>query len=178
MKIILIGLLATGLVAMLSAHQPKFIMDRQPTLEKPIMIGKPDISKAFYGDLNGAPEYFKFILKDSLNFYLNILVPDIPVYRDYRFSVELLDSSQNLIYLLDSSQTVWKPFYEKYGKDNYLMGPEVRVPLGKGIYFIRVFNATNQGRYSLATGEKESFPPLEIWRAFWVMPKLKKRFFK
>jgi len=177
MKKIFIGLLAIGLYAALFAHQPKFIMDRQPTQENPIMIGKPDVSKAFYGDLNGAPEYFEFALKDSLNFYMNILVPDIPLYRDCRFSAELLDSSQSLIYLLDSSQTVWKPFYEKYGKDNYLMGPEVRVPLGKGIYFIRVFNAANQGRYSLATGEKESFPLLEIWRAIWVMPKLKKRFF-
>ncbi len=174
-KNIIIAFIA--LISLLFAHQPKFIMDSSPTAAEPYPIQHPEISKAFYGDLNGAPEWFKVVLPESLALYINILVPDIPVYRDHRFSVEVLDSSQTVIFLLDSNQTAWKPFYEKYGKDNYLMGPETRVPLASGTYYLRVFNAANNGRYALATGEKESFPLLEIWRAIRIMPRIKKRFF-
>lgn len=158
-------------------HQPRFIMKQDPTRDDPVLIERPTISKAYYGELKDTAEYFTFLLKDPLSMYLNLLVPDIDTFRDYRFSADLFDSAWNLIYTLDSGQAAWKPFYEKYGKDNYLMGPEARVPLKAGTYHIRVFNATGKGRYALATGEKESFPLIEIWRAIRVMPKLKKHFF-
>lgn len=159
-------------------HQPRFIMDRHPTRSNPVIVQQPTISKAFYGELKDTAAYFKVQLEDSLNIYLNLLVPDIDSFRDYRFSADLLDSAWNPVYNLDSGQVAWKPFYEKYGKGHYLMGPETRVPLKAGTYYIRVFNAAGAGRYALATGEKESFPLLEIWRAIRVMPKLKKKFFK
>ncbi len=166
-----------GSFCLLDAHQPNLVMSQQSTMSDPVIVEKPEISKAYYGELNDAAEYFKVTLKETLSFYMNVLVPDIPVYRRFRFSVELQDSSGNPIYLLDSGQTTWKPFYEKYGKDNYLMGPEARIPLQKGTYYLRVFNITNQGRYVLATGEKESFPVPVIVRTIFVMPKLKKQFF-
>lgn len=159
------------------AHQPRYIMDQNPTRDNPILVAQPEVSKAYYGALQDTAEYFKVVLNDSLNFYLNLLVPDIDTFRDFRFSADLLDAGWNQIYTLDSGQTAWKPFYEKYGKDNYLMGPEAHVPLKAGTYYIRVYNAAGAGRYSLATGEKESFPLLEIWRTIRVMPKLKKNFF-
>jgi hypothetical protein len=170
--LILAIVLATGY-----GHQPRFIMGQIPTRDNPIIVKQPTISKAFYGELKDTAAYFKVVLHDTLSIYLNLLVPDIDTFRDYKFSADLLDSAWNLICRLDSGQAAWKPFYEKYGKDNYLMGPETRVPLKAGTYYIRVFNAVGAGRYALATGEKESFPLLEIWRAIRVMPKLKKHFF-
>jgi len=158
-------------------HQPRFIMDQHPTRDNPVRVEQPAISKAFYAELKDTAAYYKVILHDSLTFYMNLLVPDIDGFRDYRFSADLLDSAWNQIYRLDSGQTAWKPFYEKYGKDNYRIGPEARVPLKAGTYYLRVFNAAAAGRYALATGEKESFPLLEIWRTIRVMPKLKKQFF-
>jgi hypothetical protein len=158
-------------------HQPQFIMDQHPTRDNPIVVKRAVVSKAFYAELKDTAAYFQVVLEDSLTLFMNLLVPDIDGFRDYRFSADLLDSAWTLVYRLDSGQTAWKPFYEKYGKDNYRMGPETRVPLKAGTYYIRVFNAAGAGRYALATGEKESFPLFEIWRTIRVMPKLKKHFF-
>ena len=169
--------LMLSMAAVVFGHQPRFIMDQQPTRNKPIHVEHPNISKAYYAELADSAAYFTLDLDDTLTLYMNVLVPDIPVYRDYRFSADLLDSAWELIYTLDSASISWKPFYEKYGKDNYLMGPEARVPLKAGTYHIRVYNQTGAGRYVLATGEKESFPLLEIWKTIRVMPKLKKQFF-
>jgi hypothetical protein len=152
-------------------------MDKNPTREDPIVVNQPAISKAFYGVLSDTAEYYKVTLDDTMSLYLNLLAPDIDTFRDYRFSADVFDADWNLIYTLDSGQAAWKKFYEKYGKDNYVMGPETRVPLQAGVYYIRVYNSSGKGRYALATGEKESFPLIEIWRAIVVMPKLKKQFF-
>lgn len=50
-------------------------------------------------------------------------------------------------------------FFEEFGRDDYPRGPEARVDVEAGVYLIKVYSADNQGMYSLAVGEQESFPP-------------------
>ena len=42
----------------INAHQPKLIYNT-PSKENPFIVNDPEISKAFYGKLSGAPHFFK-----------------------------------------------------------------------------------------------------------------------
>jgi hypothetical protein len=162
------------------AHQPRYVMNTNLTEQDPYLILEPEISKAFYGDLNGAPAYYKLVLDKPLKFYVNVLVPDITNYNKIVFSVEILKAVSNQfkkIGYLDGQKAEWKKYYEEFGRDNYMMGPEARFDLDKGVYLIKVMNDKNYGRYTLAAGEKESFPLTEIIRVIFTLPKIKKDFF-
>jgi hypothetical protein len=61
------------------------------------------------------------------------------------------------MFTAEGTKSVWRRFYEKYGRDHYYMGPEYDAMAGEGIYYVRVFNGSNRGRYSLAIGKREKF---------------------
>jgi hypothetical protein len=71
----------------------------------------------------------------------------------------------------------WTPFYEEFGGDNYLQGPEIGFNASTGNYTIRIHSPSNTGKYTLAIGEKEEFPPNEIINTLILLPKLKSDFF-
>ena len=54
------------------AHQPKLIK-YNPTKENPHEVINPDISKAYYAKLNGAPHYYRLKIEKELLFYTSIL---------------------------------------------------------------------------------------------------------
>jgi hypothetical protein len=49
--------------------------------------------------------------------------------------------------------------------------------VGPGVYRIQVSNVENRGKYVLAVGELEKFPPKVILRTLITLPKLKRDFF-
>ena len=153
------------------AHQPRIDFG-QGTISNPIQVDKPEISKAYYSSLNGNPEYYIINSDKDFNLYLNILSPDIPNSKT-DFSVEVI--SNNFNFTLNGKE--WKNFYEPFGGDNYLQGPELDKQVTSGTYLIKVSNTNNQGKYSLAIGKIESFPPLEIIKTTFALPKIKKDFF-
>ncbi|MDP2909991.1 MAG: hypothetical protein Q8N69_02890, partial [bacterium] len=55
------------------AHQPRIVEGNGLT-----QIKNPDISQAFYGDLNGGAHEFEINLPQAKEIYLGILVPDLP----------------------------------------------------------------------------------------------------
>ena len=149
----------------LFAHQPKLI-NYSPSIDKPHAVTDPEISKAYYGKLNGEPHYYIINSEKDFLFYTSILSPKID--DEYNWlSIEVLDSSRNLIYKADGSKFTWTPWYEPYARDWYWKGPEIGIDSGKefqtsftigpGIYYIKVFNDDNLGNYSLAIGEAEFF---------------------
>ena len=81
-----------------------------------------------------------------------------------------MDSNQNVIKDLDGESFKWWPWYEKYGKKWYWVGPEFGVKFksnntfAAGDYFIKVSNTNNKGNYVLATGDIEKFGPFVIGR--------------
>ena len=147
------------------AHQPKLI-NYSPTIESPHKVFFPEISKAYFSKLTGQPHYYVINSEDDFLFYTSILSPKINE-EPSRFSLEVLDGDQNIVYKVDGSNFEWTAWYEPYARDWYWKGPEIGVESGKefqtsftidaGTYYIKVFNESNTGHYSLAVGEAEFF---------------------
>jgi hypothetical protein len=171
MKKIILMLFAVMMLNGVIAHQPR--VGFEGALESPIQVEKPEISKAYYGELEGNPEYYEINSDNDFLLYLNILAPDIQGARK-DFIVEVLQNDE-IIFILDDA--AWGEFYEPFGGDNYLMGPELEEQVTSGTYIIKVSNPDNAGKYSLAVGKIESFPPIEIIKTIFALPKLKKDFF-
>ncbi|MFZ5365471.1 MAG: hypothetical protein ACOZBH_04740 [Patescibacteria group bacterium] len=165
-----------------SAHQPRIAE------EEVIYVENPEVSQAFYGELNGAPEIYIIDSDRNFRLYVGILSPDIPgADKDFSVRVAEQDTDQPFEYLLDASKSDWELFHEEFAKDDYFNGPELKdtsyegelprgVEVGAGKYQLTVFSPDNSGKYVLVVGEKEEFPPKEIWNTFKVLPKLKKDF--
>lgn len=164
---------------MAQAHQPRTTGQGQGDghQDDPISVPDPEVSKAYYERLDGEPAFYKIAAEAPFALYVNILVPDIPAERDRRFSVEILNESGGRVALLDGEKSEWTQFYEPFGGDAYFMGPELRMNVSEGEYTLKVFSADNQGKYVLAVGEKEAFPPSEIFNALVTVPRIKQEFF-
>ena len=167
------------LLPMASAHQPKLVMGWNIHSEQnALLVPEPEISKAYYGELTGKPDYYKIVLDKQTPVYLGILSPYAPEART-DFTVELYDYKDNYsmtkVILLEGGQ--WKPMYEPFGGDWYLQGPEAKENLTNVTYYIKVSSPSNQGKYSLAIGDVESFPPAEAVNAYITLPMLKQFFF-
>ena len=74
MKNLLIILFFFISVTNTSAHQPKLIK-YSPTLNEPHNVIEPEISKAYYGKLNGKPHYYKIKSNTDFSFYAGITIP-------------------------------------------------------------------------------------------------------
>jgi hypothetical protein len=177
LSILLFSLLLFACASVVNAHQPRLVMDKNSTKEKPIIVEAPEISKAYYGRLKGKPDYYKINSSKTFRLYLGLLLPNISGDEMNFVSAEVWDSTGKELLLLDGTQQQWNPYYEKFGGDWYLEGPEAKINLPAGTYFIEVYNSTNRGKYSLAIGDIESFPPLEIIKTIALLPVIKERFF-
>ena len=163
-----------------SAHQPRLTMGLDIHSENTsLLVENPQVSQAFYGELNGRPDYYKIILDKPARIYFGITAPAIPE-QVTDFTVELYDHKDTAItqvFLLDGTKSQWKPFYEEFGGDWYLQGPEARENLTNVTYYIKVSSPSNQGKYALAIGEEESFPPGETLNTYLLLPIIKQQFF-
>lgn len=174
-RLLIFLLIFLNFMILVTAHQPRIVFDFNNSIGNPIMVEKPEISKAYYGELKGAPDYYKIESSNDFNLYLNILSPDLMNSRT-DFFVEVISNKQ-VIFSLDGNNSQWKNFYEGFGGDYYLMGPELETKLEAGTYYIKVSNKDNIGKYSLAIGKLESFPLGEIIKTTLILPRLKEDFF-
>ncbi|MDH5185903.1 MAG: hypothetical protein OEZ20_05690 [candidate division WOR-3 bacterium] len=155
-------------------HQPRLVYDEELTIENPKIVENPEISQAFYGKLKGKPEYYKIGSDQEFNLYVNIVVPAKQGARtDFRVEISIKDT----FITLNGESFQWEKFFEQFGGDHYLKGPEFEKRVRKGEYLIKVYNPANQGSYSLVVGKIEAFPPKEAINAILSLPKLKKDFF-
>jgi len=147
------------------AHQPKLI-NYSPSLNNPLQVVDPEISKAYYSELKGNAHYYKITSNKEFLFYAGILSPKVN--DSYKWlSLDVLDKDRNTIYQADGSNFDWKAWYEPYARDYYWKGPEIGMDtngefktsfaLKAGTYTIKVYNEDNLGHYSLAVGEAEFF---------------------
>jgi hypothetical protein len=157
------------------AHQPRIAFGSRHPLEAPIVIEKPEISKAYYGELKGEADYYTIESDKSFKLYLNILAPDQEGARTDT-SVDVTSGSQKIATLKGSSAE-WKSFFEEFARDNYLRGPEFEQMVPAGRYYLKVYNRDNRGKYSLAVGDIESFPLDETIKTALRLPSIKKHFF-
>jgi len=169
-KIILLALCAVFLMPNFAlAHQPRITESRLTE------VPSPEVSKAYYGKLTGAPDVYIVSSSVSFGFYVNVLVPDIAGQKKDVSAVILKGGAE--IAKLDSANFAWESFYEPFGADTYWMGPEYKARAEAGTYEIRVFSPNNDSKYSLAIGELEAFDMKEGLNALTIIPELKKNFF-
>jgi hypothetical protein len=179
MKLILaiFFLLAAGV----SAHQPRLIDT------KTVDIQNPEISQAFYGELKGSPVEFRIRSNKDFRLYVGLLVPDL---NGVRKNISAKIDGTDTIGLLDGTNFDWTPFYEEYGQDHYFWGPEFCAEdsvkgvelkgrtVAAGDYRISVYNPTNEGKFTLVTGDIETFPIQETIKTILITPRLKAQFFE
>jgi len=173
--VILVLLLAS--IPMVSAHQPRLNTETAVSTQNPIIVDNPEISQAFYGELNGKPAYYQINSDKPFQLYVNLLVPTSPGQGGEFVSAEITDTSGNVVIFLNGTNSNWTPYFEEFGGDYYLKGPEATLEVPAGVYNIRVFNSQNQGKYSIAIGKIESFPANEAITALFTLPLLKEQFF-
>lgn len=157
------------------AHQPRLVDDRPS-----IIVRDPEISQAFYARLAGNPQTYDIRSEAPLRLYVNLLVPDIRgIETDYEAAVfRETDGKEELLARLDGKTYAWRPFYEPFGGDLYLLGPEYDEQVPAGAYTVVVTSPDNTGKYVLAVGKIEKFPPKEMARTIVALPKLKRYFGK
>jgi len=157
------------------AHQPRLVNDRPS-----IIVRDPEISQAFYARLAGNPQTYDIRSEAPLRLYVNLLVPDIPgIETDYEAAVfRETGGKKELLARLDGKTYAWRPFYEPFGGDRYLLGPEYDEQVPAGAYTVVVTSPDNTGKYVLAVGKIEKFPPKEMARTIVALPKLKRYFGK
>jgi hypothetical protein len=163
-------LVALGASGTAYAHQPYLVTDTGAT-----RVDRPEVSKAFYAELSGEPAVYEIVSPESFDLYINILVPDeVGIPTDLSVTVT---RGPDTIALLEGPAHGWMKFYEPFGGDSYLMGPEQRLRVGPGAYIATVMRPGNDGRYVLVVGEREEFSLKEITRVIGLMPRLKRDFF-
>jgi hypothetical protein len=164
-------------LAVAAAHQPRLDAGANISIENPIIVNEPEISQAFYGELQGQPNFYKITSDKPFKFYLNLLVPASPGIPPDYISADLLDANGNVLLTVNGTNSTWESYFEEFGGDYYLKGPEIRADLTAGTYYIKVYNGKNEGKYSIAVGEIESFPIDETLAALVTIPLLKEQFF-
>jgi len=135
------------------AHQPRLVSG-----EGQIDITSPQISQAFYATLGGAPQVYRVAVGQEMHLYVSLLVPDLPGQRtDFVLEVSTAADAETLLVRLEGSAHEWTPFYEPFGGDRYLSGPDAELLVPPGDYLLLVSNADNLGRYVLSVGREERF---------------------
>ncbi len=156
------------------AHQPRLVFD-QP-IGQVINVQNPEISQAFYGILSGQEDVYQIVSDTWFLLYVSLVVPKISGSRT-DFTVDVIEGNAAVYTRLDGKWFVWTDFFEPFAGDIYLQWPSIEKQVGSWTYTIKVSNADNHGKYSLAIGKIESFPLNETIHTYKVLPELKMVFF-
>jgi hypothetical protein len=172
MRIIILGffIILVSWPLTILAHQPRIVESEK------INVTKPEISKAYYGNLSGQPHTYIISASSAIDLYVNILLP-FNEGPGKNVLVKIFKDDQTLVRLSPSKED-WKEFFEPFGQSMYWQGPEFKIRADAGKYKILVQSREKNIRYVLAIGETESFKGIESLKAILVIPKLKKNFFK
>ena len=148
------------------AHQPRLVTGNKTEVKN------PEVSQAFYAELRGKAQRYVIGAKDHFSLYVQLTIPDHKdMRRDFKVTISL---GKKIIAKIDGDKAKWKRFYEPFGGDYYLLGPDFdQANSEHGKYSIEVSNRGNTGKYVLVFGKKEQFPPAEMMRTMSIMPKVK-----
>lgn len=157
---------------MASAHQPRLVQ------ESSTVVADPEVSKAYYGTLAGAPQTYRISATAPFDLYVNILVPDIAGQKKDVSAAIYRAGTNTPIVILGGSNGAWSRFWEPFGRNWYWQGAEYKTRADAGTYEIRVSSTMNDSKYTLAVGEIEKFDAKETLNAITLIPKLKQQFFR
>jgi len=156
------------------AHQPNLVS------QAAVEVKDPEISRAFYGVLEGSLHEYHLVSSAPFTLYLNLLTPLLPnAEKDFEVRVwKLTGSEKQTLVTINTADFPWKEYYEEFAGDNYYMGPEWEAKVDPGACLITVSTPAPYAKYVLAVGKVESFPVSEMLRTLGVLPALKMSFFE
>lgn len=159
----------TAMITPIQAHQPRIV--EGGTIE----VTDPEISKAYYGQLDGSPHLYTIHADKDFDLYVSILVPDA---KSPKKDVWAEVFKKNLLLsALGGSGAKWVSFFEPFGQSTYWEGGEYKARVEAGVYTVKVSSPDNDSKYSLAIGETEKFDIKETLNALKSIPHLKRDFF-
>ncbi len=141
--------------------------------ETQIRVYQPEVSKAYYGELDGQPVNFYLDSTQPFPLYIGMLLPTEPggmknlVVRLYRNGEQISE--------LNGLNFEWNIYYDEFANDEYWLGPEYRIyPADPGEYRIELSRSDeNSGKYILAIGEVDSYEPSELFTTIRNTPGMK-----
>lgn len=92
------------------AHQPRIVESTETN------ITDPEISKAYYGELQGQPHTYLLNAPEEFDLYVNTLVPDISDQKK-DITAEIFKDGESIT-TLNGSDFQWTQFFEPFGHDN------------------------------------------------------------
>ena len=120
--------------------------------------------------------WHEIVSRRPFTVYAQITVPEIRgARRDYRLTI--LGPDGQLLARLSTPTSHWKRFFEPFGGDHYLTGPEYRRHVPAEHYIVQVTRPGNRGTYVLAIGEAEQWGPIEALSALMALPTIKHGYF-
>jgi len=151
------------------AHLPYLEADK-----KAVVVVDPEISKAYYGWLQGSAADYLIDSRQPFLLYLNLLAPQVEN-AQLDFSMKIYKDG-DLLETRSDEDAFWQVDYEPFANDYYLKGPEYETQMSPGNYKIEIFNSGNSGNYVLAVGKKEDLSFGQFLRTLAVLPQVKQEF--
>lgn len=170
-KLIPLTLIALFFIApvLTFAHQPRLVESEA------IEVIDPEVSKAYYGELSGAPHIYSINTTEPIDLYVGILMPYADDSgKDVQAEIR---KGEDLLQVIGGKNADWKEMFEFFGQSTYWDGGEYKASVDAGEYTISVSSTNNDSKYSLATGETEAFDGNETINALNLIPELKSNFF-
>jgi len=182
-KLLLFFVLICSLSATSFAHKPELVSEYGLD---PIQVLNPEISKAYYGVFDANVRSQEFIIESEKEFelYANFLLPvNDNSLMDKRMTMQIFKGEQ-LLSVLSGAEYEWGEFFEPFGYDNYLMGPEFEQTVAADRYRIVLsldevvdLDDGELNSYSVAIGKIEDFGLAETLDTYRLIPKIKSDIF-
>ena len=147
-KFILVLFLFLVLIIPVNAHIPELVLEDRNYTEDPVLVTEPEISYAYYGKLQGATQSYKIVNEEPFILYVGLLVPYVGQEETSEVEFHIWNNGQKIY--MAHNYTNWTLWYEEYGGDWYLWGPEYEALVEPGEYIIEVHSKTNTEDYVLA----------------------------
>ena len=161
LRLVFLAALTFGTTA--KAHVPVLDLDAKTAVD-PFVIDDGQHSKAIYAVLDGDADYYKLDEDRPFDFYVGITAAKLAgCSLQQSFDFKVLNANFEIIDGRSGTEFDWWEWYEPFGKKWYWVGPEIGADFKSttvypaGTYYVRVFNASNNGKYVLAIGDDERF---------------------
>lgn len=182
-KLLLFFVICLSFASGVFAHKPELVSEYS---SQQILVENPEVSKAYYGVFDSAVREQEFVIESDTEFelYANFLLPvNENSLMDKRMTMQIFKGNE-LLTVLSGAGYQWTEFFEPFGYDEYLMGPEFESQVEPGRY--KLVLSLDEGvelvdgevnSYSVAIGKIEDFGLEETLDTYRLIPKIKAQIF-
>ncbi len=160
------------------AYHPIFI----PTQSQfdVIEITEPELSKVFYGKLDGIPHTYQITSSKPFSLYVEVLLPDIDGVDRQMSAIVVRQAERGVdeVARVTGADTTWDISKKFFGGDRYLSGESFNKKVDAGTYIIQVHSLKNIGKYVLLVGSEENIDNTGYFESIGMLIEVKKFFNK